>query len=374
MSEPLRRFLHDLDNRCNNLITDFRRDRSNETPLTQAYVAKMLRLVERTSERISMLLTAPDFGNELIAQHLFYDYKRLAEFVQTMEVGPAFVLERFNDSDRAASRLIARICKDIGFPHDAPLCSATSAEYYWTQVDVDLVYMPFTETRHVLTWPDLYHELAHILVGRDSDSILEPCEDLAIRYFRKQVQAAKSKNWPLASLELIGDAEDNWLNTWLVEFCCDMIASYCAGPAYGWCNLRVCTNHGLDTISVYGGNSTHPADWARSLAIDVMLQRTGWQIESDNILKDFQELIKVSPCEPIAGFELIYPKPLIEKIAETVFHYCNRSSLEGFLEEKENNGPTQSIHEAWKSFREAPDEFAVKERNLSQKLLAPNLL
>lgn len=373
MSEPLRRFLHDLDNRCNNLIADFRRDRTNEAPEIQAYVARMLRLVERTSKRVSKLLTAPDFGNESIAQHLFYNYKRLAEFVQSMEVGPAFVLERFNDSDRAASRLVARICKDTGFPHDAPLCSATSAEYYWTQVDVDLVYMPFTETRHVLTWPDIYHELAHILVSRDHDNILEPCEDLTIRYFRQQVQEAMSKNWTSASMKLLADAEDKWLNTWLVEFCCDMIASYCAGPAYGWCNLRVCTNHGLDTVSVFGGNATHPADWARALAIDVMLQRTDWQEESRSILGDFRELIDVSSCESIAGFELTYPVPLIETIAETVFNYCDRSSLEGFLEGKSGNGPTQSIHDAWNSFREAPAEFAAKERTLSQALLAPNL-
>ena len=372
MSEPLRRLLHDLDHRCDNLVADFRRDRSGEVPEIQAYVAKILGLVERASERVRTLLADPDFQDKSIAQHLFYNYKRLAEIVQLMEVGPAFVLDRFNDSDRAASRLIARICEDIGFPHSAPVCSATSAEYYWTRVDVDLVYMPFTETRHVLTWPDLYHELAHILVGRDPDNILVPCEDLTIRYFQQQFQEAKSKNWPTASMELLTEAMDNWLDTWLLEFCCDMIAVYCAGPAYGWCNLRLCTNQGLDATSVYGGNPTHPADWARAQAVDVVLQRTGWHVASGAILKDFDDLIKVSPSEPLEGFDLTYPIPLIETIAETVIDYCSRSPLRCFLDCGSRNGPTKQIHEAWIAFREAPDEFATKERTLSRELLAPS--
>ena len=329
-------------------------------------------MVERASERVRTLLADPDYTDESIAQHLFYNYKRLAEFVQSMEVGPAFVLERLNDSDRAASRLIARICEDIGFPHSAPLCSATSAEYYWTRVDVGLVYMPFTETRHVLTWPDLYHELAHILVARDSDNILVPSEDLTIRYFRQQFQEAKSKSWPTASVELLREAMHNWLDTWLLEFCCDMIAAYCAGPAYGWCNLRLCTNQGLDAASVYGGNPTHPADWARAQAVDVVLQQTGWREASVAILKDLDDLIRVSPSEPLEGFDLTYPIPLIEAIAETVIDYCKRSPLKGFLEGDSRNGPTQHIHDAWIAFREAPDESAAKERTLSQDLLAPS--
>lgn len=370
MSEPLRRLLHDLEHRCDNLITDFRRDRSGEVPEIQVYVAKLLGLVERASGRVRTLLADPDFQDESIAQHLFYNYKRLAEFVQSMEVGPAFVLERFNDSDRAASRLIARICEDIGFPYSAPVCSATSTDYYWTRVDVDLVYMPFIETRHVLTWPDLYHELAHVLVARDPDNILVQCEDITIRYFQRQLQEAKSKNWPTASIELLIEAVDNWLDTWLLEFCCDMIAAYCAGPAYGWCNLRLCTSQGLDAMSVYGGNPTHPADWARARAVDVVLQRTGWDATSRVILQDLNDLLKISLSEPLEEFDLTYPIPLIEAIAETVTDYCDRSPLKGFLEGDPRIGPTRYIHEAWIAFREAPDEFATKERALSQELLA----
>ena len=372
MSEPLRGLLHDLDHRCSNLITDFRRDRSGEVPEIQAYVARLLGLVQRASDRVRALLADPDFQDESIAQHLLYNYKRLAEFVQSMEVGPAFVLARFNDSDRAASRLIARICEDIGFPHNAPLCSATSADYYWTRVDVDLVYMPFTETRHVLTWPDLYHELAHILVGRDRYNILVPCEDTTIRYFQQQFEEAKSKNWPTASVELLREAAPKWLNIWLLEFCCDMIAAYCAGPAYGWCNLRLCANQGLDATSVYGGNPTHPADWARAQAVDVVLQKTGWPDASSAILKDLDDLIKVSLSEPLEGFDLTYPIQLIEAIAATVIDYCEQSPLKGFSEGDLRNGPTQRIHEAWIAFREAPDQFATKERTLSRQLLAPS--
>ena len=372
MSEPLRRFLHDLDHRCNNLITDFRRDRSGEAPEIQAYVSRLLGLVERASDRVGTLLTDPDFQDESIAQHLFYNYKRLAEIVQLMEVGPAFVLDRFNDDDRAASHLIAQICEDIEFPHSAPICSATSAEYYWTRVDVDLVYMPFTETRHVLTWPDLYHEIAHIVVARDPDSVLVPCEDTTIRYFRSQFQEAHAKNWPTASIELLTEAMDNWLDTWLLEFCCDMIAAYCAGPAYGWCNLRLCTNQGLDAMSVYGGNPTHPADLARAQAVDVVLNKTGWGDASRAILGDLDVLIKVSPSEPLEGFELVYPMALIEDIANIVIDYCEQSPLRGFIEGARRNGPTQDIHDAWIAFREAPDQFATRERTLSRELLAPD--
>jgi len=368
LSEPLRRLLYDLDHRCGNLVAEFRRDRSDEDPEIQAYAAKLLGLAERASEHVGNLLAAPDFGDESIAQHLYYSYKRLAEMVQLMEVGPAFVLERFNDSDRAASRLIACICKDIGFPHDAPICSATSAEYYSIRVNWDLIYMPCSETRHVLTWPDVYHELAHILVDRGN--ILAACEDLTIRYFRQQIQEATSRNWTSASIDLLRRAMDNWVEHWLVEFCCDMIAAYCAGPAYGWCNLRICTNQGLDAASVYGGNPTHPADWARAQAVDVVLQRTGWREASRAILQDLDALIRVSGSEPVEGFELTYPVPLIEAVADAVIDYCEQSPLKGFVEGKSRTGPTQHIHDAWNEFLETPTKFAAKEQALSQELLA----
>lgn len=372
MTTPIRGLLHDLDHRCRNLVADFRRDRSGEIPQVQAYVAKLLRLVERASRRVEGLLSDPGFEDESIAQHLFFDYKRLAEFVKSMEVGPAFVLARFGDSDRAATRLLAHICDDIGFPHEPPICSATSADYYWTQEDGELVYMPFTETRHMLTWPDLYHELAHIVVARDRDNILVPCEDITIRYFQQQLQEARSKNWPTASIDILADAEENWLDAWLLEFCCDMIAAYCSGPSYAWCNLRLCANQGLDPKSLYRGNHTHPADWARAQAVDVVLQRTGWREESRAVLSDLEELVKVSSSQPLESFGLSYPIPLIHAIADTVIDYCEQSPLDGYIQGQERTGPTQGIHEAWTAFHDTPDDFCTNESTMSKELLAPS--
>ncbi len=105
--------------------------------------------------------------------------------------------------------------------------------------------------------------------------------------------------------------------------------------------------------------------------MDVVLQRTGWREASRAILGDLDDLIKVSPCEPLEGFDLTYPIPLIEAIAERVIDYCDRSSMKGFVEgDARSNGPTQHIHDAWIAFREAPDKFAAKERKLSRELLA----
>ena len=232
--------------------------------------------------------------------------------------------------------------------------------------------MPFTETRHVLTWPDLYHEIAHIVVARDPNSVLVPCEDMTISFFQGQFLEAQAKNWPTASIELLTESMNDWLDGWLLEFCCDMIAAYCAGPAFGWCNWRLCSSRGLDSVEVYGGNPTHPADLARAQAVDVVLHQTGCGDESRAVLRDLDHLIEVSPSEPLEGFELVYPMALIEGIAKTVINYCERSPLRGFIRGTRRSGPTQDIHDAWIAFREAPDQFATRERTLSRELLAPN--
>ncbi len=70
------------------------------------------------------------------------------------------------------------------------------------------------------------------------------------------------------------------------------------------------------------------------------------------------------------GFDLTYPITLIEAIAESVIDYCDRSSMNGFAEGDARYGPTQHIHDARIAFREAPDEFAAKERTVRCKLSA----
>src|SRR5262249_17000289 len=140
----------------------------------ETYRASMEQRATRARLLVEKLLADPDLSDPLFAPNFFRDFRDLARLVQALENLPLLVLRRFDEREVTTTRLVQRICHEVGYPYTAPVCSSLSSQYYWTAPDMDLVFVPSLEPDRLLGLADVYHELGHILLFRAQQALLNP--------------------------------------------------------------------------------------------------------------------------------------------------------------------------------------------------------
>ena len=179
-----------------------------------------------------------------------------------------FALSRFRDEDRLLTIVVRNACEEFGYPDETPICAAMSSQYYCAMTDMDLILVPHGEASHLLGWADLYHELAHFIAARNEKNILEPLRALVANHFKESIEHATRSGWTSVAINELTSFQNLWLGDWIVEFACDLFATFTTGPSFAWSNLRLCARMSTD---VFGTVRTHPADAARTLVILEML-------------------------------------------------------------------------------------------------------
>lgn len=174
MASLLHQLLFDVKQRCAYLWAELERLKDTLPTEAKPYRDRMAQLLARSSQRIEALINDPGVQHPHLARNYYYDYKRLAELVQAVEEGPVLALVHYGDKDQLATKIVHRICAEIRYPYAPPLCSAISAQYYWSLTGMDLIFVPCSEPFHLLGLADLYHELAHFILFRDEKTLLRP--------------------------------------------------------------------------------------------------------------------------------------------------------------------------------------------------------
>jgi hypothetical protein len=274
---------------------------------------------------------------------------------------------RFSGPDRQATLLTAAICKEVKFPFAAPICSSVSSQFYWTMPDMDVVFVPCLEPEHLLGLPDIYHELGHILLFREKGRLVQAGLAIVDRCYDDLVAEGKKQNWPAASLDEVERFRDGWRQAWLLEFGSDLIAAYLVGPAFGWCNIRTSTNLGGELFS---GSESHPADDARAKAVAVMLERIGCRDAAAEIQSRWDELVGLSKESAPHRYDLAYPAVLLSDLAKFFDSECQALGLERYASSATDVSPVAAaVNEAWREFRQRPEQFDGFERQRLAALL-----
>lgn len=368
MSSLLHELLHDLRQRCAHLFDELKK-LNGLAAEARPHLERTQKLVDRTGKIIEQFLADPGLNHPLLVRNYYHDYKRLSESVFNLEAGPVIALMHFQDDDCDITRIVARICQEIGYPYMPPLCVAKSSQYYWAIPAADLVFVPCSEPFHLLSLADLYHELAHFLLEREKKGLVLPLLRLIDEFFKRQLLNAKQNNWPQPSIDRIHERKEKWEGNWFEEFAADMLAAYWAGPAFGWCNLRLCTNQ---SVELFLGADIHPADDARHAAVQAMLAKTGNEEDAKRIDARWQELIALSGQSTPSEYELTYPKELIGELAATVHAAANAMGMKAW----DGKAEFASLHigallnNAWTTFFSAPSNFATFEKEQVEKIRA----
>jgi hypothetical protein len=360
MSSLLHELLHDLRQRCSHLLEELRKLAGLHAE-ARLYRDKIEKQVERAGQVIELFIADPGLNHPLLVRNYYHDYKRLSELVFNLEAGPVTALKHFEDDDGDITRIVARICQEIGYPYSAPLCVALSSQYFWALPAADLVFVPCSEPFHLLSLADLYHELAHFILEREKATLLAPLLVIIDGYFQRQLREAHQNNWPTESVNRMRDRKGRWERSWIEEFAADMFAAYWAGPAFGWCNLRLCTNQ---SVELFQGADIHPADDARHVGIRAMLRLTGNGAAAAEIDSRWQELVILSGQKPPTEYELTYPTELMDQVASAVFMIARDMGMTAWAPAAADRDfhIGRMLNGAWDSFFSEPALFAAFEK------------
>src|SRR5205823_3133932 len=79
---------------------------------------------------------------------------------------------------------------------------------------------------------------------------------------------------PVSLITFYREKNSWWLSSWIMEFTCDLVATYLVGSAYAWTNLKL-TTLSSGKNRVYHDSPSHPSDEARMRTIFYMLNKMG---------------------------------------------------------------------------------------------------
>lgn len=295
------------------------------------------------------------------------DFQEEVRYIDYLENKIVACVHRCNDDDVKVTKLIQKVCKEIGYPLIPPVASRLSQEYYCIDTKFNHMRVPLLESEFLLHMPDLYHELAHPIIAVSNDPRVVKFQealiqfiDFADNYCQTEIATYRKNNGDeqANSLELFSRS---WVK-WAIEFYCDLFATYTLGPAYAWANLHLCVKRGSNPFDTpLYVPSSHPADDARMQTILMGLELIGFKNEAKEINTQWQKYVSLSGCSIDASFKMAYPKQVLE--------HCAALALQGTKAIKSNiaNSGSQGeisslLNEAWRKFIDDPLNYVGWEK------------
>ena len=323
----------------------------------EAHRLVMANLLQKARTGIDSLAADPDVLSPALVRDNFRMYKRLAECVNSLEWGPVTALKRFRTPDDALmTRMVERLCQEIKYPFPPPLCVAGGYSYYFTYAHMDLIVGPASEPFHLLGLPDVYHELGHIVTLRKQSEFFAPALNLIEMHFKAEVKRARQDGRPDTFVRTLRRIRSQWA-AWLFEFTADVVAAYLTGPAYGWANVRLCSNVAGD---VFESGTSHPADDARATLIGIVLDRLGAAADAGEIGKAWADFSRLTGKMRPPDFEVEFPPALLADVVDATMAACRALGLTAFHQHPAAPGRinvTLLLAEAWRQFNAAPSGF-----------------
>jgi hypothetical protein len=205
----------------------------------------------------------------------------------------------------------------------------------------------------LLGWADLYHELAHFILARNAATIVRPLIDLVNAHFTKAIGEAKRMGWSPGAVRDLEIYRDLWLGDWIVEFGCDLLATFATGLSFAWANLRLCARMSTD---VFATVRSHPADAARAELVLEMLALVSVGKDQEFVADRWLELLSTIGAAEPQSFRMAYPKDLLQNIAVVAKEAFEALGLKPYSPKQDRLADL--LNEAWKQFQSEPETFA----------------
>jgi hypothetical protein len=323
-----------------------------------------------TVEDLHALTSSDLISHRPLWPYALSQYQDLFQNVALVETFAIPILLRYDDRDHQCQQLVAVMASEMRYPPElTPVVTATSDQYYyWAQPELRVIGVPVGDLGGILGWPDLVHELSHLLLEA-RPGFLKGFTPVVNQHFQKERDLLadiggfeQDNKWLAVAQIKWGEKQEG---TWRVELAADLMATYFMGPSYGWQHIRLAMNHGSDPYHpIPGYVEEHPADQARLDAVLEMLQLLNLKDDISKISNRWSEMLEIELQEQRPqGYDLYYPEKLLKKLARIVFAGCQAEGLVPFTEQQHRTNPSlvALVNQAWQVFNQDPVTYPAWE-------------
>lgn len=354
---------YDLSSRISKMITDLESRKLNDklhSDIPESFYQNTLKQLSGLRQEIQVLVDGGDLDLESIASNNLIRYNTIFEKFQSIELFRYQVIINYGPAEHYFNKKIKRIYDEIKNAQTPPLITtiSNSESYYWAHPYFAIIAVPLGEEKNLLNLPDLYHEICHFIYKQNAKYLIGDFQDAVQKYFDAEIERVIEEHRAARYITFYRDKLQKWLNGWIEEFTCDLVATYLVGPAYAWTNLKLSTiSSGNDRI--YIDSPSHPSDEARMRAVFQMLEITGQGTDAMRI-KDSWHKFLAATANPIpSDYKFIFPDHLIEHLANNVLEGCKAIGLNDYESQVTEFGKPISkiLNDAWEVILKDPAQF-----------------
>jgi hypothetical protein len=230
--------------------------------------------------------------------------------------------------------------------------------------------VPLAESDFLLHLPDLYHEIAHLLIAATNNPKVEPFQQqfsqflsVVADHFESERGANLRSTGPVGYFGQVLDLlERYWIN-WATEIFCDLFAIYTVGPAFAWAHFHLTALHEGDPYDVRLTRlMSHPPDQSRMEAMLHALNLTGFKQEAAAINREWDALVKSTGAVQAPLYRKACPQSLLHLAADLAF--AGTKGIGCRIATKDTTGKVHDLlTTAWHKFWNSADEYAQWERD-----------
>lgn len=355
----------DQSNRISKMLEDLSSPEIHPE-MDKVFLEKTIEMLQDLNSEIQQLINSGDLDIEVLTSNNIIKYNTCHERLLTVELFRYLVIINYGNPEIYFKKKIARIYNETNCLQKQPIITtiSNSENYYWALPSYDIIAVPVGEERNLLNLPDLYHEMGHLIYNQYDKYLIGDIRLAITKFYEAQIQRVVDEQRDPRLISIFRNKAIRWSNGWVMEFTCDLIATYLVGPAYAWTNIKLTTlSSGKDWI--YKDSASHPSDEARMRGVFFMLQLMGYDDDLKNIDAEWKEFLSATKNPIPANYLDVFPQELIEKLAKSVFEGCKMIDLRSYHEQiKEFGNPISKIlNDAWKELFSNPDNYHVWEKN-----------
>lgn len=347
-----------------------------------ARAAELVALQRLCETRIDSIISRLDYlltdslilMKQLIKERIRIFRRTLGELSQ-LETTAVAALSRINQDDIFLNRLVFQIHQEINYPLSPPTVTCQSRDYFSINPSLQLLEVPLAESDFLLHLPDLYHEIAHLLIAETNNPVIEAFQQqlgkflfAVARYFDAERAANTRATGPTAYFAQVLDVLERFWIPWAAEIFCDLFAVYTLGPAYAWAHFHLTAGYGSDPYDVSLTRfMSHPPDQARTEAMLMALDLLGLNEHAAAIQQKWGELVESTGTAPTSMYRKACPKQLLQRAA---VHALEGTKKIGCRTVNDNTkSPVHDLlNSAWEQFWIAPSGYHAWERDAICKL------
>lgn len=330
-----------------------------------SFLSSTIDQLTKLATEIKHLISSGDLDIDALAQNNIIRYNTFHERLLTLELFRYLVIIGYGKPEEYFKKKIQRIYTEVNCFQTPPIITtiSNSENYYWALPSYNIIAVPSGEERNLLNLPDLFHEMGHLIYNQHELFLKGNIEDIIADFYKKEQQRSILEQRPVSLKAFFDEKQLWWFSSWVMEFTCDLIATYLVGPAYGWTNLKLTTLSGGKN-RIYQDHPSHPSDESRMRAIFFMLRKMGHTTEVEKIEASWKQFLSATRNPKPSNYNYIFPQHIIEALADFVYDGCKLIDLTIYSEQvtRHVNPVSKMLNDAWELIFNSPDGYGNWEK------------